>query len=136
MEPCLINHCQNGGLCFLDYEGHSFCRCPDGYAGEDCDIMKTQMSSNSRNVGLIAGLSVLGAVLLLTAAAVIFYFFVYPRIKVQKKYEAAEASEISASNHGLTKFDQTSTRLTKFWPRNPERYTPETYSSSQDAPGV
>jgi hypothetical protein len=96
-----------------------------------CDVTAMQMSASSK-VGLIAGLSVLGAVLLLAAAALIFYFVVYPKIRGPKKYEAAP-SDIASEERQLTKFDQTSTRINKWWPRSPQRYTPQTYTS-QDAP--
>jgi hypothetical protein len=132
MIPCDYNHCQNDGLCFLDSNNFPTCSCTEEFAGEACEIRATQMSASSK-VGLIAGLSVLGAVLLLAAAALIFYFVVYPKIKAAKKLEDAP-SEIH-SDKSLTKFDQTSTRLTKFWPGNPSRYSPETYSSD-DVPSV
>lgn len=137
--PCedTVNHCQNGGSCFIDSKNHVVCSCPNGYTGEICDVAAVQLASNNKaNIGLIAGLSVLGAVLLLAAAGVIFYFFVYPRIRRNEKLYDPAASELTTSSD-RAKFDQTSTRLTKFWPRNPERYTPETYTgSSSDTPNV
>jgi len=127
---CDFNHCNNGGTCVV-IDGAEKCRCTSGYSGDTCDIVSAHLGSgSSANVGLIAGLSVLGAVLLIVAAALIFYFFVYPRIRGPKRYEAAP-SDIASSEHGLTKFDQTSTRINKFWPRNAQRYAPETYTAQE-----
>jgi len=137
MIPCDYNHCQNGGLCFLDSDDHAICSCSEGYAGEICDVVATQMTSQSK-VGLIAGLSVLGAVLLLTAAALIFYFCIYPKIKAAQKNKALSSSPASSDIGSETRFNQSSTRINKFWPSaNPNRYTPETYSSqNEDNPNV
>jgi hypothetical protein len=125
--PC--SQCQNGGLCVSNANQQIVCSCPRGFSGSSCEISSSQLSST--NIGLIAGLSVLGAVLLLVAIALIVYFCVYPRIKAQRKYHAAP-SDISAGTDSQAKFDQNSTRLNAYWPRSPQRYQPQTYTPGDE----
>jgi hypothetical protein len=129
MVLCDFNHCENGGSCFLDADNHPLCKCSGGFTGEACDVIVAE-SRWSANVGLIAGLSVLGAVLLIVATALIFYFFVYPRFKGPTKLEeaASAGSHLSSEDTQLTKFDTQSTRINKFWPKGPQRYAPQTYN--------
>jgi len=136
-KPCPLNHCNNGGSCYLDSNDHAICKCSSGYSGDLCENavdvpVATQILSRN-NVGLIAGLSTLGAVLLLAASALIFFCFILPKCRHTKKYDTDKVSDLS-STHGLTKFNQSSTRINQWWPRNPERYVPETYTG--DAPSV
>lgn len=37
LPVCRTNPCLNGGRC-LEAEGHRLCRCPEGYAGRNCDV--------------------------------------------------------------------------------------------------
>jgi len=104
------------------------------YSGEQCDFVAQQVSSSSSpsNIALIAGVSALAAVLLLVGCAVVFYCFIYPRIRGPKKYERA-SSDLSGDEQNLAKFDQNSVRINKWWPKSPARYTPQTYAT-QDEP--
>jgi hypothetical protein len=137
-QPCSSNPCLNGGSCFLDSNSDAMCTCASGYTGDMCETVMDSPSvialQSRNNVALIAGLSTLGAVLLIAAAALIFFCFILPKIRRSKKqYDTDKVSDLS-STHGLTKFNQSSTRINQWWPRNPERYVPETYTG--DAPSV
>jgi len=81
------------------------------------------------NVGLIAGLSVLGVVLLLLGVAALIYFCVLrPRMMAAKKYNG-----VAEDDQNLTKFDKSSTRINQWWPRSPQRYAPQTYAPQDEA---
>jgi hypothetical protein len=132
--------CHNGGTCYLNINDQPFCVCTSGFSGEQCDFIAKQVdtsqSSASSNIALIVGLSVGGAILLLVVGGLIFYCFIYPRMRGRPmKYERAASDISSGDDQHLAKFDQNSVRIDKFWPKSPPRYTPQTYSA-QDEPAV
>jgi len=108
--------------------------CSSGYTGDQCDLASQQVTSDSSSssLALIAGLSVLGALLLLVGLAIVFYCFVYPRVKAKPDSYKRAPSDLSSDEQNLTKFDQNSVKINKWWPKSPQRYVPQTYSVNDE----
>jgi hypothetical protein len=146
ITPCTNHICESGKICKTDNYNQALCICQDGYDGNQCKVStsttpSTPSSSEESNkkVALIAGLvgGIGGAVLLGLLLFLLFFFVICPRKEKPKAYDRAP-SEYS-DQKGLTmgssasaKFDTQSTRINPWWPRSPQRYVPQTYSS---APG-
>ena len=37
LDPCTLQPCQNGGLCFYNGTHDSYCVCPDKFIGDRCE---------------------------------------------------------------------------------------------------
>jgi hypothetical protein len=128
--PC--SQCMNGGLCVTSANQQTTCSCPSGYTGQSCEIQSTPIGGGAGpNIKIIVPVVVIGGCLIIAAAILIYYMVcVRPKRNLSRKYEQAP-SDLTADG-SQTRFSQSSTRINQYWPRSPQRYTPQTYNPQNE----
>jgi hypothetical protein len=118
-----LDVCDQGNCTVVNYE--PTCQCAPGYSGDSCDVTSpdtTTPTPQSDRTALIAGLSVMGAVLLLLLLALLVYCCCVRRRgdrQSRARYQEENVSQCSGSgttaNEGSMYSGSMKTRLTPRW---------------------